>query len=83
MHSKRNLTDMESTVMQRLNIFQFRILIGTIGLIAAALMLVWLVTSVLGFTVSIIDVFGMEGIRIPAGIAIGGLLLAAAGFNKF
>ena len=83
MHSKRNLTDTESTVMQRLNFFQFRNLIGTIGLIAAALMLVWLVTSVLGFTVSIIDVFGMEGIRIPAGIAIGGLLLAAAGFNKF
>ena len=69
--------------MQKLNFFQLRRLIGTIGLIAAALMLVWLVTSVLGFTVSIIDVFGMEGIRIPAGIAIGGLLLAAAGFNKF
>ena len=69
--------------MQRLNFFQFRVLIGSIGLIAAAFMLVWLVTSVLGFTVSIIDVFGMEGIRIPAGIAIGGLLLAAAGFNKF
>jgi len=56
---------------------------GSIGLIGAILMLVWLITSLLGLTVSIIDIFGMEGIRIPAGIAIGGLMLAAVGFNKF
>ena len=62
---------------------QFRILMGSIGLIGAILMLVWLITSLLGLTVSIIDIFGMEGIRIPAGIAIGGLILAAVGFNKF
>ena len=62
---------------------QFRMLIGSIGLIGAILMLVWLITSLLGLTVSIIDIFGMEGIRIPAGIAIGGLILAAVGFNKF
>ena len=46
-------------------------------------MLMWLITSMLGLTVSMIDVFGMEGVRIPAGIAIGGLILAAVGFNKF
>ena len=62
---------------------QFRILMGSLGLIGAILMLVWLITSLLGLTVSIIDIFGMEGIRIPAGIAIGGLMLAAVGFNKF
>lgn len=62
---------------------QFRILMASIGLIGAILMLVWLITSLLGLTVSIIDIFGMEGIRIPAGIAIGGLMLAAVGFNKF
>jgi len=56
---------------------------GSVGLIVAVLMLVWLITSFLGLTVSIVDVFGMEGLRIPAGIAIGGLLLAAVGFNKF
>ena len=61
----------------------FRVLMGSAGLIGAILMLVWLITSVLGLTVSMVDVFGMEGVRIPAGIAIGGLMLAAVGFNKF
>ena len=56
---------------------------GSVGLIVAVFMLVWLITSFLGLTVSIVDVFGMEGLRIPAGVAIGGLLLAAVGFNKF
>lgn len=70
-------------MMQRPSFVKLRILIGSVGLIVAVLMLVWLITSFLGLTVSIVDVFGMEGLRIPAGIAIGGLLLAAVGFNKF
>ena len=70
-------------VMQRPNFVKLRILVGSFGLIVAILMLIWLITSLLGLTVSIIDVFGMEGLRIPAGIAIAGLLLAAVGFNKF
>jgi len=69
--------------MQRSSFLKIRFFMGSIGLMAAILMLVWLITSVLGLTVSIIDIFGMEGIRIPAGIAIGGLVLAAVGFNKF
>ncbi|MBT8115358.1 MAG: hypothetical protein KJP04_08255 [Arenicella sp.] len=32
---------------------------------------------------SIIDVFGMEGLRYPTGIVIGGLMLAAFGFEDF
>ena len=44
---------------------------GSVGLIVAVLMLVWLITSFLGLTVSIVDVFGMEGLRIRCGIAIG------------
>ena len=70
-------------MMQRPGFVKLRMLMGSIGLIVAVLMLVWLITSFLGLTVSIVDVFGMEGLRIPAGIAIGGLLLAAVGFNKF
>ena len=69
--------------MQRPNFVKLRILVGSFGLIVSTLMLVWLITSLLGLTVSIIDVFGLEGLRIPAGIAIGGLMLAAVGFNKF
>lgn len=32
---------------------------------------------------SLIDVFGLPGIRVPAAITIGGLLLAAVGFHEF
>ena len=83
MQLKRNPDGAAVAAMSRLNGMPFRVLIGTVGLIGAVLMLVWLITSVLGLTVSMIDVFGMEGVRIPAGIAIGGLMLAAVGFNKF
>ena len=37
----------------------------------------------LGLVPSLIEVFGMQGLRIPAGVAVGGLLLAAIGFNDF
>ena len=53
------------------------------GLTATALMFIWLMGGLIGFTPSLIDVFGIEGLRIPAGIAIGGLLVSAIGFNKF
>ena len=53
------------------------------GLTATALMFAWLMGGLLGLTPSLIDVFGIEGLRIPAGIAIGGLLMSAIGFNKF
>lgn len=69
--------------MQRSKFLRFRHLIGIAGLIGASFMLVWLITSLLGLTVSIVDIFGIEGIRTPAGITIGGLMLAAIGFNKF
>ena len=83
MHDNRSLPILEVPVMQRSKFFRFRQLIGSAGLIGAAFMLVWLITSLLGLTVSIVDIFGIGGIRIPAGIAIGGLMLAAIGFNKF
>jgi hypothetical protein len=32
---------------------------------------------------TIIDVFGINELKLPAGIVIGGLLLAAIGFEEF
>lgn len=32
---------------------------------------------------SIIDVFGIDGLKLPTGIVIGGLLIAAVGFEDF
>ena len=83
MHEEKNLPASRVTVVEGFSFLRFRFLMGSAGLIAAILMLVWLITSLLGLTVSMIDIFGIEGVRIPAGIAIGGLLLAAVGFNKF
>ena len=80
---KKYLQVADVPMMQKPSFVKLRILMGSVGLIVAIFMLVWLITSFLGLTVSIVDVFGMEGLRIPAGIAIGGLLLAAVGFNKF
>lgn len=43
----------------------------------------WLLLGLIPGIPSIIDVFGVTGLKIPAGIAIGGLLLAAIGFEDF
>ena len=44
---------------------------------------VWLLVGWIPGIPSIIDVFGVTGLKIPAGIAIGGLLIAAIGFEDF
>lgn len=56
---------------------------GLIGVAAALLMLLWLIVGWTGMVPSMIDIFGIPGLRIPAGIAVGGLLMAAIGFNEF
>lgn len=54
-----------------------------LGLAAVASMLMWVVVGWIGWVPSMIEMFGVTGLRIPAGIAIGGLLLAAVGLNEF
>jgi len=71
------------TMMEKPGFLKLRFYIGVAGLLGAGCMLLWLITSAFGLTISMIDVFGIEGIRTPAGIAIGGLIMAAVGFNKF
>ena len=44
---------------------------------------VWLLVGWIPGIPSIIDVFDVTGLKIPAGIAIGGLLIAAIGFEDF
>ena len=43
----------------------------------------WLLAGWIPGIPSIIDVFGVTGLKIPAGVAIGGLLIAAIGFEDF
>ncbi len=59
---------------------RFRI-IGWSGVVMATPFFVWLLLGGLGITPSIVDVFSIQGLRIPAAITIAGLLLAAVGFQ--
>ena len=49
----------------------------------AAPMFLWLLIGFIPLVPSIVDVFGMNGLRIPTGVVIGGLMLAAFGFEDF
>jgi hypothetical protein len=80
---KKQVIGKKPTDQSRTSVSLIRIILGTLGLLATGLMLVWLILGWTGVTYSILDVFGMSGIRYPAGVAIGGLLLAAVSFNKF
>lgn len=62
---------------------RFRLALGIGGLLAAAAVFAWLALGWVGAVPSMVEVFGMSGLRIPAGVAVGGLLLAAIGFNDF
>ncbi|WP_139304864.1 hypothetical protein [Microbulbifer marinus] len=57
-----------------------RRLIGLLGLLLVAPVALWLPLGWMGLAPSMVEVFGIEGLRIPASIAIFGLLVAAIGF---
>ena len=54
-----------------------------LGVILALPFFIWLPLSLVPAIPSIIDVFGIGGLRIPTGFVIGGLMLAAFGFEDF
>jgi hypothetical protein len=57
-------------------------LAGWLGVIIAAPFFLWVPLGFTGLIPSMIDVFGMVGLRIPAAVTIAGLLLAAIGFHQ-
>jgi len=57
--------------------------LGWAGVLIAAPFFVWAPLGLLAAVPSMIDVFGVVGLRIPASITIGGLLIAAIGFHRF
>ena len=57
--------------------------LGWFGVLVAAPFFIWAPLALLTPLPSMIDVFGVVGLRIPASITIGGLLLAAIGFHKY
>ncbi|MBB5211811.1 hypothetical protein [Microbulbifer hydrolyticus] len=54
--------------------------LGYAGLVVVLPWAVWLVLGLFGWAPSMVAVFGIPGLRIPASIAIAGLLIAAIGF---
>ncbi|MFT6754397.1 MAG: hypothetical protein ACJA2O_004602 [Candidatus Azotimanducaceae bacterium] len=56
--------------------------VGWLGVIIAAPFFLWVPLGFTGLIPSMIDVFGVVGLRIPAGVTIAGLLLSAIGFHQ-
>ena len=56
--------------------------LGWFGVVLAAPFFLWFPLALISPLPSMIDVFGVVGLRIPASITIGGLLLAAIGFHR-
>ena len=54
-----------------------------LGICLALPFFVWLLLGFFPGVPSIIDVFGMDGLRYPTGVVIGGLMLAAFGYEEF
>jgi len=44
---------------------------------------IWVPLGFIPSIPSIIDVFGIDGLKLPTGIVIGGLMLAAIGYEDF
>ncbi len=53
------------------------------GICMALPFFIWLPLGLMPSIPSIIDIFGIAGLKAPASIAIGGLMLAAIGFEDF
>lgn len=57
-----------------------RILLGVLGTVTAAFFFGWLLIGWIGWTPTLVEVFGVAGMRTPASITVAGLLLAAISF---
>jgi len=59
---------------------RFRLILGITGCAMALFFFAWLVVGLVPGIPTMVDAFGMAGMRTPASITIAGLLLAAIGF---
>ncbi len=54
--------------------------VGWTGIAVAMPVFAWALLGLVPGIPSMVEVFGIPGLRIPASVAVGGLLLAAIGF---
>lgn len=77
------LSLLESTgipMSDRKNVLRARRVIGAVGIFLALPFFVWLPLGMLESVPSMVDVFGVIGLRIPASTTVAGLLIAAIAF---
>ena len=67
---------------ERDNKFTLLRAVGWFGIVIATPFFLWVPLGLIGLAPSIVDIFGVVGLRVPAAITIGGLLLAAIGFHR-
>jgi hypothetical protein len=58
-------------------------LLRVLGILMAVPFFIWVPLGFVPSIPSIIDIFGMDGLKLPTGIVIGGLMLAAIGYEDF
>lgn len=58
----------------------FRAMTGVGGITLAAFFLAWLLVGLFGWVPTMVDLFGIDGMRTPASFTVTGLLLAAIAF---
>jgi hypothetical protein len=56
-------------------------MLGALGIAVAAFFFIWLLIGWFGWAPTMVDVFGVAGMRTPAAISVAGLLLAAIAFR--
>jgi hypothetical protein len=54
-----------------------------LGISMAVPFFLWMLLGFIPSIPSIIDVFGIDGLKLPSSIVIGGLMLAAIGYEDF
>lgn len=59
---------------------RIRRIVGIVGVAVSAGFLLWIPVGLLPGIPSVIEVFGVDGLRTPASFTVGGLMLGAIGF---
>jgi len=62
---------------------RLRFSLGVFGIVVASAFFVWMLAGWFGWVPSMVIVFGVQGLRIPASITVGALLIAAIAFWEY
>tara|TARA_A100001037_G_C15086161_1_gene606803 strand:- start:922 stop:1131 length:210 start_codon:yes stop_codon:yes gene_type:complete len=69
--------------MSHVSARRWRHTFGVLGIVVAAPFFAWVPLGLIESVPSLVEVFGVPGLRIPASISVAGLLMAAIGFFEW